>query len=218
MVPNDSSQPPDNNSTTTTVGDRQNTGVNNTNAVNINDDNDPIGSQLEQQDSGENISLCKRIIRRCIVFATTCGEPKPHKHRWWLVISNIGFFVSAIVLLFINSKLYLFDSIVILYMGIVSTIFHSVQCTKGHRHETTQKFCAIDVISCFAIGLYLFIRYSTSIFHTLVFCCVLPFFIITGKYYIAFHSLWHILGGAFLALVIAYRDQSNFFTYKWWTF
>ena len=159
-----------------------------------------------------------RIFRRAVKFATTCGDPQPPKYRWWLVYSNIGFFCSSLFLyLYGKNNSYLFDAIILLYMGLVSSIFHSVQCMKGHRHELTQKFCAADVISCFIIGLYIVIRYSTSIMLILIFLCILPFFAITGKVYILFHSIWHLLAAAFLAFAIVYRNQSNFFTCDWWT-
>ena len=175
--------------------------------------------QSEFENKSQKHSTFFSTLLSIVEFVQSSGDPKPHHHRWWIVITNCAFFCSALFLyLFGNGHSYIFDAIVLCYMGLLSTIFHTSQCINGNMDKLTRKLCAADVISCFVIGTYLIIRYSISIMHLIIGICILPFLRIKGKYYLVFHSIWHVLAAAFFAFLIVFRDQSNFFTYKWWTF
>ena len=177
----------------------------------------------KNQLKNDNNTCCKTFIIKFHAFYESLGfvmDPKPYNLRWLLVISNLPFFIVSIYLYFNNdnndNNKYLVESILMSWIGIVSSTFHGMQCTKGHENNMTKNLCRVDKISCFGIIIYIIIMHSISMLYLLIGIMISPMLCIYSKYYLYGHSLWHVLACIYLTLIILYYDNSNIFTARWW--
>ena len=153
----------------------------------------------------------------CAYIGSPGGPGIYYKWKYLLVYTNIPFFIASFYLFFnFPNGQYIFEGLLLLWMGLISTAFHGSQCYKGHKHEWTSHLCRIDIISCLVVGIYLFIVFSWSLLILIISICILWLPGYVGKYYVFVHSIWHVLAAFYLLLCILYNDTSNLFTAKWW--
>jgi hypothetical protein len=113
-----------------------------------------------------------------------------------LVYSNI-FFIISFLYLFFNKKKY--ESILILFIGIISSLYHT--------YETTQLYL-LDMIISFSIFIYLYHKYKEFFYYIPLFLLSLYYFITyflyyyNVKIYALMHSIWHILVCIYIVYII----------------
>jgi hypothetical protein len=104
-----------------------------------------------------------------------------------LVYSNIFFIISFLYLLFNKKK---FESFLILFIGIISSLYHTYE---------THHLYLLDMIVAFFIFLYLYHKYKECFYYIPLFLLLLYYFITYFSYYYdvkiyaLMHSVWHIL-------------------------
>ena len=122
------------------------------------------------------------------------------KHPFFLVISNILFFIP----IFFNFNI---STLLLLFMGITSSLYHLFHCNIFNEgaHNHFHKFYWFDVISCLIIGLLITIINYENIqkWHMIFFITAFIFYIMQNKAnYVYVHSLWHIFISIYSFLVV----------------
>lgn len=158
------------------------------------------------------------------LFNTRSLYDTKNKHKDLIIYSNLVFLIIVILIIFLkkdklkNNKLYTISLLLILLMGIISSVYHYHQCYDNNI-DNVKHWLKCDVIFAIILCILFFILYykNVNIFVIILIIFSLYLFIDCCSHnhnhteenkddkYIYMHSLWHIVV-ALIVFILIIRD------------